>query len=111
MTNKPPKFELRADMLLSVCAGLAAVVWMILIFAVGMTLPAYIAAAVFVVCAAASSLLRFRDTKDLPAEEKIPAPPLAFLRGTEAVERYCTGCGAPLRKSDKFCAKCGRKAD
>lgn len=109
MKKNPPKFELRADMLVSICAVLAAVVWMILIFAVGMTLPAYIAAAVFVICAGTSSLLRYRDTKDLPAEEKTPAPPLPFLRGVDAVESYCINCGAPLRKNDKFCAKCGAK--
>ena len=38
MKTNPRTFELRADTLLSVCAALAAVVWMILIFAVGMTL-------------------------------------------------------------------------
>lgn len=109
MKTNPRTFELRADTLLSVCAALAAVVWMILIFAVGMTLPAYVAAAVFIISAAMSSLLRYRDTRDLPPEEKTPAPPLSFLCGAGAVADYCANCGAPLRKNDKFCAKCGEK--
>ena len=109
MKTTPPKSPLREDMIFSIFAVLAAVVWMILIFAVGMTLPAYIAAAAFVICAAASSLFYFRDTQDLAPEEKTPAPPLPFLHGLHALEGHCTNCGSPFRKNDKFCAKCGIK--
>ncbi|MBR3866748.1 MAG: zinc ribbon domain-containing protein [Butyricicoccus sp.] len=109
MKTTPRKFDLHADTLLSICAGLAAVLWMVLIFAVGMTLPAYLAAAAFVICAGISSLLRYRSVRDLPPEEKTPAPPLSFLRGRETAGSTCAACGAPLHKNDKFCAKCGKK--
>ena len=109
MKNIPSKIEFRADLILSVIAAIAAIVWMILIFAIGMSLPSYIVAAIFIVCAAGSALLRYHGTKDLPEEEKVPAPPLAFLRTMDAADRHCIGCGGPLRKNDKFCAKCGTK--
>lgn len=109
MKTTPPRSRLRAELIFSVFAALAAIVWMVLIFTAGMTPPAYIAAAVFVVCAAASSLLRFRETRDLPPEEKTAAPPPSLLRGGNAVVGHCANCGGPLRKNDKFCAKCGAK--
>ena len=109
MKHIPKKFKPRADIIFSILAALAAIVWMVLIFMVGMTLPAYIAAAVFIVCVSVSSLLYFRDTKDLPPEEKTAAPPLPFLRGLSAVEGECMNCGSPIRKNDKYCAKCGAK--
>ena len=109
MRTTPPRFQLSAERIFSAFAALAALVWMVLIFTVGMTLPAYIAAAGFVICAAASSLLYFRGTKDLPPEEKTPAPPLSFLHRMNPTEIYCANCGEPLRKSDKFCPKCGTK--
>ena len=83
---------------------------MVLIFTVSMTLPAYIAAAVFIICAALSSLLHFRMTRDLPPAEKTTAPPLPLLKGVKALEGRCMNCDAPLRKGDKFCAECGAKA-
>lgn len=109
MMKPPTNFKLRPDVVLSIFAAIAAIVWMVLIFAVGMTLPAYIAAAIFAVCAAASSLIHFHDTKDLPAEPKTSAPPLPFLRGVHAVESRCMNCDGPIRKHDKFCANCGAK--
>lgn len=109
MRTPPPRFQLRAELIFSGLAALAAIVWMVLIFTVGMTLPAYIAAALFVICASLSSLLFFRATRDLPPEEKTPAPPLSFLAGMKAVEGRCSNCDAPLRKGDKFCSECGAK--
>ena len=107
-TPRKQKFQLLD--VLTICAAVSAVVWMALILLSRSVILAHIAAACFIVFAAASSLLYFRVQSDAPKSEEPPAP-LPSLRRLVKADRYCAACGAPLRKNDRFCAKCGSRTE
>ena len=107
-TPRKQKFQLLDA--LTICAAVSAVVWMALILLSRSVILAHIAAACFIIFAAASSLLHCRVQPDAPQSEEPPAPLPSFRRFIKS-GRYCAACGAPLWKDDRFCAKCGSKAE
>ena len=110
MEPTPQKQKIRLIDLLTACAVISAAVWMALILLGGLSTSAHVAAACFIIFAAASSLLHCRVQPDAPQSEEPPAPMPSFRRLAKA-DRYCAACGAPLRKGDRFCAKCGSEAE
>ena len=53
-------------------------------------------------------LEKMNKVKKLSGAEKKEAKKILEKPIRHLSQRFCTGCGAPLREGAKFCTKCGR---